>query len=140
MTCGHGKGAVKNLSRNVFAIVLISVTLNASSPIAQSFSCDMLSSNLDDARTKLKRAANETDFDSAKHYARRAKSALEDAAYSARDCGCDYAANELDAAAMKARRARDADDPGEFTEALNKTIKYYNSGLEALQKCVSHRR
>jgi len=37
-------------------------------------------------------AANEIDLESAKDADRRAKNALEEAAFSARDCGCDTAA------------------------------------------------
>jgi len=61
--------------------------------------CSMISFAVDDARTKLKRAANETDFESAKDYARRAKSALDDAAMAAMDCKCDMAYMEFDSAA-----------------------------------------
>ena len=48
----------------------------------------MLIFNMDDARTQLRRAINESDFESAKNYARRARSALDDASMGAMDCGC----------------------------------------------------
>ena len=71
-------------SANSLALVLFA--LAAFAPIAHASSCDMLSYSIDDARTKLKRTANETDFESAKDYARRAKIALDDAAMAAMDC------------------------------------------------------
>lgn len=95
----------------------------------------MLTYAVDDARTKLKRAANETDFEDAKDYARRARSALDDAAMAAMDCKCDMAYMEFDSAATRARRARDADDPEEFVDSLNRAIRSFNSAIEALRAC-----
>lgn len=100
----------------------------------------MLSYAVDDARTKLRRAANETDLEDAKDYARRAKSALEDAAMAAMDCKCDMAYSEFDSAASRARRARDADDSEEFVDSLNRAIRSFNSALEALRDCARRRR
>ena len=116
----------------VFALV-------AFAPIAHASSCDMLSYSIDDARTKLKRAANETDFDSAKEHARRAKSALEAAAMAAMDCECVMAHSEFDTAASRARRARDADNVDEFVDSLNRSIRSFNSALEALRSCPRNR-
>ena len=95
--------------------------------------CDMLGLNVDDARSNLRRAANETDFEVAKDYARRAKRSLDDAAMSAMDCGCDMAFVEFDTAATHAKRARDANTPPEFVDSLNRAIKAFNSAIEALQ-------
>lgn len=101
--------------------------------------CSMISFAVDDARTKLKRAANETDFESAKDYARRAKSALDDAAMAAMDCKCDMAYMEFDSAASHARRARNADEPDEFVHSLNRAIRSFNSAIEALSECARRR-
>ena len=100
----------------------------------------MLSYSVDDAHAKLKRAANETDFEAAKDYARRANSALDDAAMAAMDCRCDMAYSELDAAASRARRARNADTVEEFVESLNRSIRSFNSALDALRACTNARR
>lgn len=102
--------------------------------------CNMLSYNVDDARSKLRRAANESTLEDAKDQARRAKSALEDAAQSAMDCKCDMAYSEFDDAAVRARRARDASDPDEFVDNLNRSIRSYNSALQALRLCAASRR
>ena len=83
--------------------------------------CSMLSYSVDDARTKLRRAATETELEDAKDQARRAKSALEDAASASMDCKCDLAYSEFDDAATRARRARDADDAEEFVEQINRS-------------------
>ena len=91
------------LSANSLALVF---ALAAFAPISHASSCGMLSYSIDDARIKLSRAAKETDFESAKDYARRAKSALDDAAMAAMDCKCDMAYSEFDTAASRARRAR----------------------------------
>lgn len=109
-------------------------------PFAQSSNCSMLSYAVDDARTKLKRAANETYFEGARDYARRAKSALDDASMAAMDCRCDIAQMEFDSAATRARRARDADDPEEFADSLNRSIRSFNSAIEALRTCSRGRR
>ena len=103
-------------------------------------SCGMLSYNVDDARTKLRGAANESSFEDAKDYARRAKSALDDAAMSAMNCRCEMAYSEFDTAASRARHARDADSPGEFGEALNRAIRAFNNAIRELQSCAAHRR
>ena len=109
-------------------------------PFAHASNCSMLSDAVDDARTKLKRAVNETDFEDAKDYARRAKSALDDASMAAVDCRCDMAQMEFDSAATRARRARDADDPEEFVDSLNRAIRSFNSAIEALRTCSRGRR
>ena len=119
------------------ALVLALMVL---APFAQASNCSMLSYAVDDARTKLKRAANETDFEDAKDYARRAKSALDDASMAAMDCRCDMAQMEFDSAATRARRARDADDPEEFVDSLNRAIRSFNSAIEALRTCSRGRR
>jgi len=95
----------------------------------------MLLFNIDYAQTKLQQTLSETDFESAKDYARLAKNALQDAAISSMDCGCDMAFLEFDTAATYAKRARDADTPREFVESLNRAIRSFNSGLDALQLC-----
>jgi hypothetical protein len=97
----------------------------------------MLSMNVDDARTKLLRAARETDLEAAKDYARRATSALDDAAMSAMDCKCDMAYIEFDTAASRARRARNADSADEFVYSLNRAIRAFNSALDALRGCAA---
>lgn len=102
--------------------------------------CSMLSYAIDDARSKLRRAANETTLEDAKDYARRAKSSLEDAAMAARDCKCNNAYMEFESAASRARRARDADDPEEFVDSLNSAIRSFNSAINALQRCAKTRK
>jgi hypothetical protein len=97
----------------------------------------MLSMNVDDARTELQRAARETDLEAAKNYARRAKSALDDAAMSAMDCACHMAYSELDAAASRVRRARDADSADEFVDSLNHAIRTFNSAIDTLRACAT---
>ena len=106
----------------------------------EALSCSMLSYNVDDARTKLRRAANESDFENAKVYARRAKSALDDTAMSAMNCQCQMAYSEFDTAASRARRASNADSPDEFVESLNRAIRAFNDAIRELQSCAAQRR
>jgi hypothetical protein len=120
----------------LLATVLFSALFFFAYSDACAVTCDMLIMNADDARTNLRRAANETDFDSAKDYARRAKNALEDAAMSAMDCRCSIAHIEFDTAASYARRARDADTAEEYSDALNRAIREFNSALSALRSCA----
>jgi hypothetical protein len=119
------------------ATVLFLVAFCLASSDVCAVTCDMLGMNVDDARTKLRRASDETDLDAAKDYARRAKSALEDAAMSAMDCRCSMAHIEFDNAASYARRARDAGTAEEFVSALNRAIDAFNSALNALRSCTS---
>lgn len=132
---------MQKIERQILRIFLATILLSAALCMASSdvcaVTCDMLVMNVDDARTKLRRAADETDFDSAKDYARRAKSALEDAAMSAMDCQCSMAHMELDTAASFARRARDADTVEEFIDSLNRAIRAFNAALSALRVCAS---
>ena len=121
----------------LFVFVLISMALCLAFSDAYAVTCDMLVMNVDDARTKLRRAANETNLDAAKDYARRAKSALDDAAMSAMDCKCYKAHIEFDTAASHARRARDAYSAKEFVDSLNRAISAFNSALNALRACAS---
>jgi hypothetical protein len=117
------------------AVVLTALYFPFSNAIA--VTCEMLSVNVEDARTKLRRAANESDFEEAKDYAQRAKSALDNAALSAMDCDCSMAYSEFEAAASRARRARDADSPAEFVDSLNMAIHASNAALQALRLCAS---
>ena len=100
----------------------------------------MLSSNIDDARSRLQRALNTSDLDEGKDQARRAKSALEDASMSAMDCKCNTAYMEFDDSSVRARRARDASDGQEFIDSLNRAVRSYNSALDAMRTCASQRR
>jgi hypothetical protein len=119
------------------ATVLFGVAFCLASSDVCAVTCDMLGMNVDDARTKLRRASDETDLDAAKDYARRAKSALEDAAMSAMDCRCSMAHIEFETAASYARRASDAGTEEEFVDSLNRAIRAFNSALSALRACVS---
>lgn len=119
------------------AIVLLTIALPFASVAS---TCDILTSNVDDARTRLRRAANENNLEEAKDLARRARNALDDAASSAQDCKCDEAYSEFDDAATRARRARDADSADDFVYNLNRSIKSFNSALSALRSCAQQRR
>ena len=123
------------LALSLSIVLALTLPTNASAS-----SCSMLSYAVDDARSKLRRAANETDLEDAKDQARRAKSALEDAAEAAGDCKCDAAYNEFDDAATRARRARDADDADEFVDNLNRAIRSFNAANEALRNCARRSR
>ena len=114
---------------------VLALTLTPAVGLTQS--CNMLSSNIDDAKTRLQRAARASELDEGKDQARRAKSSLEDASLSAMDCKCNMAYMEFDDAATRARRARDASDGEEYVENLNRSIKSYNSALNELRICAS---
>lgn len=122
----------------VKALFIVAALFTASHAVASN--CGMLSSAVDETRARLKRAADETALEDAKDYARRAKSALDEAALAAMDCKCDTAYSEFDTAATRARRARDADTVEEFVDALNRSIRSFNSALNALRACASLRR
>ncbi len=99
------------------------------------YACSMLSYNLDDAVTKLKRTLRSTAFDDAKNNANRARRALDDAAMSANSCGCSYAYSELDDSARRARRASNASSVDEFNDEIRKSVRDFNSGVDAIRSC-----
>ncbi len=129
-----------SLRARAFLTHLARTSLLALPLTAHAFSCDMLSMNVDEARSQLSRAARERDLESAKDYARRAKGALEDAAMSAMDCKCQMAHLEFEDAASRARWARDASDGDSFASNLNRSIRAYNAGVASLKACASERR
>jgi hypothetical protein len=128
-----------SIKKSVWLSLSVILALSIALPNAWANSCGMLSYTVGDARNRLKRAANETNFEDAKDYARRAKGALDDAAMAAMDCSCDSAYGEFDTAASRARRARDADDPEEFMDSLRRAIRSFNSALDALRDCARRR-
>jgi len=119
---------------------ILSFFLCVTSVNAFAGTCDMLLFSIDEARTNLRRAANETNFEAAKDYARHARRSLEDAAMSAMVCGCDVAYMEFDTAGTHARRAGDAYSPQEVVDSLNRAIRAFNSALEALRMSATPRR
>ena len=94
-SCGATQLGADRFSYPFLAVAIFSTALYFPSSDAIAVTCSMLSVNVDDARTRLRRAANESDFEDAKDYARRAKSALDDAAMSATDCQCPMAYSEF---------------------------------------------
>jgi citrate lyase beta subunit len=102
---------------------------------AAASSCSQLRYELEDAHSKLRYAANESDLDQARDYARRARNTLDDAANAARDCGCDAGYTELDNSSTYARRARDTSDGSDFAYQLNRAVRAYNDGVDALRDC-----
>lgn len=128
---------VSSANRAAFLIALALCAVFAPPSSALAYGCEMLSSYVDDAETNLRRATRATDLDDARSYARRAKSALEDASLAAMDCECVQAYSEFDTAATHARRARDADDTDELIYELKRTIRSYNDGIDALQMCAA---
>jgi hypothetical protein len=119
----------------IVRLLIVAALLTAS--VGHASTCDMLSYAIDDAETQLRRATRSADLDDARSYARRAKSALEDASLAAMDCECVQAYSEFDAAATDARRARDAADADELIYELKRTIRSYNDGIDALQMCAA---
>jgi hypothetical protein len=105
----------------------------------QALACGSLVNHVDDARTKLRRAANESNFEQAIDLAQRATSALDGAAMSAMNCKCDVAYFEFETAASRARSARDSDSPDEYVDALDRAIKSFNSAIGALKACAALR-
>lgn len=128
---------IKNRPKRWIALcgLLVCLAFSLLHGTVHALTCDMLSMNVGDARSALRKAARETDLDSAQDYARRAKNGLEDSAMSAMDCGCDTAYMEFDDAASHARRARDADEVHQFVHELDRAIRAFNFALDALQTC-----
>lgn len=119
---------------------LLILSLLLISQVSFAISCDMLTYDIDDVKTRLRRAANETNLEDAKDYARKARSAFDDAAMGALDCGCINLQIELDDGSTASRRARDASDYREFTYNLNKAIRSYNNSIELVKSCRPRRK
>ncbi len=102
-------------------------------------SCNSLSSYVEDARDYLRKAQRDSNLNSAKEYARRAKGELEDAETAANSCRCGNAASDFDDAARHARRARDASSSEEFADELRRSVRDFNSALDNLKGCVRRR-
>ena len=84
---------------------------------------------------QLSRAVDETNFEEAKDYARKAKNSLDLASMTAMDCGCGNLGIELNKTIVLARRARDASDIREFTKNINSAVTIYNSSLNLAKTC-----
>lgn len=110
------------------------VVIGLCSPAGAS-DCSALSYAVDDAFAQMKRATKARDLEDAKGYARRSKNALEEASYAAGDCGCDDAQAEFDSAATYARRAHYADDVDDFVDNMNRSIRTFNTAIEAVNMC-----
>lgn len=124
---------IRTVSAACYAVLLLAAAGQAYA------ACRDLSSAIDEAQMRLKRAAREQSLDDAQDAAKKARYALDDLASAADDCKCDDAYSEFDDAARRARRARDAGNVDEFREHLNKAIRSYNSGLTMLQSCARRR-
>lgn len=85
----------------------------------------------------LRRAANEKGFEEAKNQALRAKNALDEAALSSLNCHCKAAHYEFDTAALRARRARDANSPNEYVDSLDAAIRAFNNAIGELHSCAA---
>lgn len=120
----------------LLAILVCFSSLLAYPTAAVGSMCSMLSYLTEEARSKLERTAKERSLEDAKDLARRAKSALDDAALAAMDCQCHLAYSEFDSAASRARRASNADDAEDFVDDLRRAIRSYNSALGILSTCT----
>src|SRR3954447_13250344 len=121
------------------AALFVCALAGAAPAAAGAQGCAGLGASVDDARKLLLRAANEPAFEAAKNRALRAKNALDDAAVSSMDCQCKGAYAEFDTAALRARRARNADSPNEYIESLEAAIRAFNSPVGDLKSCAAQR-
>lgn len=98
--------------------------------------CDVAADVIKEAAELLKEVGRRTDLDDGRHLARRLQRAVGDAAVEASDCECEQSASKLDSAAMRVRRARNADSRREFSEHINRAIDDFNVGVAHMEICM----
>ena len=98
--------------------------------------CDVAADVINEAAELLKEVGRRTDLDDGRHLARRLQRAVGDAAVEASDCECEQSASKLDSAAMRVRRARNADSRREFSEHINRAIDDFNVGVAHMEICM----
>jgi len=136
LVAGHGdRPAALQIDAGTGRLVLLLMLINTT--VSQASMCDMLASYVNESRYELTRASKASDLDEGQSRARRAQSALETASMVAMDCDCMDASIQLDDAATRARRAKNAGDADEFFDQLRRSIRCYNNALDAISFCAS---
>lgn len=105
------------------------------SPVVVLAECSDAASNGDDTYRYAKKAYNETSFNDAQDYARKAKNAADDAKSAAEDCNCDEAASNFDDAYTYARRAYNSDNFTELRDYARKAMRAADAGKDAAENC-----
>ena len=99
------------MSRRFFCRqTLFLLTLVFFASLSHAANCDDAMSAADDAYTYARRGYRASDLDNLHYYARKAKSAAQDAYSYASSCGCYNAASEADDSERYARRAYNEED------------------------------
>lgn len=100
------------------------------------YSCDVAADAINEAAELMKEVGRQTDLDGGRLLARRLQRAVGDAAVEASDCECEQSASKLDSAAMRVRRARNADSRREFSDHINRAIDDFNVGVAHMEICM----
>lgn len=127
--------AVSPARRRLFVVSVSAAVLCLFADSGHAQNCFNLARNVDVAGMDLRRARDASDVESAKHHLRSATEGLEEAWAAANDCNCTEAASEFEEALAYARRARDANSEVDVAANLNRTLRYFNAGLETLRGC-----
>ena len=105
------------------------------SPAVVSADCRSAISNGDDAYSYSQKAYYEDSLVDAQNYARKAKTAAEDATSAAQNCKCNKAASDFDDAAMYSRRANNAGGLSELRDNARRAMRAVEYGLTAVGNC-----
>jgi hypothetical protein len=101
--------------------------------------CDLVSSNMNNARTYLNQASNRkySELEEGKEDVRKAIDFLNEAEKMSSYCQCSSLSNEISNAAQYARSASNEDSVSQFSDSLTKAIRAFNNSLEAFNLCRS---
>jgi hypothetical protein len=99
--------------------------------------CDLVSSNMNNARIYLNQASNRkySELEEGKEDVRKAIDFLNEAEMISSYCQCPSLSKEISNAAQYARQASDENSVSQFSDSLTKAIRAFNNSLEAFKLC-----
>jgi hypothetical protein len=103
--------------------------------VASAATCSAIHSAERMARLELRHAATEDDLVRAKHFARKAERALDQASKEAADCDCRQAQRDFRRSALYARHAKIAKDQPQFAAELQRAVHAFAVARHAQARC-----
>jgi hypothetical protein len=97
--------------------------------------CDLVSSNMNNARIYLNQAAKGKQLEEGKENVDKAITSLNEAITMSGYCECPSLSEEISTAAHYAQQASSENSVSQFSELLTKAIRAFNNSLEAYKLC-----
>jgi hypothetical protein len=95
--------------------------------------CDLVSSNMNNARIYLNQAANRKDLEKGKEDVGQSITFLNEAVTMSGLCECPSLIEDISIAAQYAQQANSANSVSQFSDLLTKSIRAFNNALEAFK-------